>query len=221
MNVKEQLIAEEEAYSAKIKSCCKICDLVIICGIGDWARKLLKFLKERNIRVAGFCVIEKIDGLDSIEDLPIYTLDSTLCMKQKILYLIAVKNDLQNEWHRVAESRNLRNVIDFPDIFRKIKSQVVLNEQRRKPAMEITPLIGCSINCRYCPQSRLLKTYKGSQEMYLKDFKKYLMKIPAEVDIVFSGFVEPFFGKRQYRHDGIRSRNRQNPLSLYNIVRTY
>lgn len=74
MNVKEQLIAEEEAYSAKIKYYSQICDLIIICGIGDWAQKLLKFLKERNIRVAGFCVIEKIDNIDSIEGLPIYTL---------------------------------------------------------------------------------------------------------------------------------------------------
>ena len=38
MNVKEQLIAEEEIYSEKIKSYSKICEIVIICGIGDWAR---------------------------------------------------------------------------------------------------------------------------------------------------------------------------------------
>ncbi len=116
-------------------------------------------------------------------------------MERKILYLVAVQNTLQYEWQNAAESKNLRNVVDFPNFFRKIKLQVVLNEQRRKTAMEITPLIGCSINCRYCPQSRLLKTYKGAKEMYLKDFKEYLRKIPDEVAIVFSGFVEPFLAK--------------------------
>ena len=139
--------------------------------------------------------MEKINGINSIDGLPIYTLDETVRMERKILYLIAVKNDLQNEWQNAAESKNLKNVIDFPDIFRKIKPQIVLNEQRRKPAMEITPLIGCSINCLYCPQSRLLKVYKGSKEVYLKDFKEYLLKIPAEADIVFSGFVEPFLAR--------------------------
>ncbi len=80
-------------------------------------------------------------------------------------------------------------------MFLNIKRQVVLNEGRRKPAMEITPLVGCSINCRYCPQSHLLKAYKGSREMYLEDFKEYLLKIPPEVVIVFSGFVEPFLAR--------------------------
>lgn len=63
--------------------------------------------------------------------------------------------------------------------------------------VEITPTMGCSNNCKYCPQSKLLSTYfkkdkNRKSSMTLSDFKKALYNIPKDVSIDFAGMAEPF-----------------------------
>jgi hypothetical protein len=59
--------------------------------------------------------------------------------------------------------------------------------------LEITTYIGCPNMCEYCPQDKLIKSYKGKQRMDLEDFKQILKNIPSDVEIHFSGFSELFF----------------------------
>ena len=62
-----------------------------------------------------------------------------------------------------------------------------------KPHIEITTRIGCRANCTFCPQSKLLESYKDDTKVLSFDsFKKYLHKIPKNIDIHFSGMAEPF-----------------------------
>lgn len=64
--------------------------------------------------------------------------------------------------------------------------------------IEITTNIGCSVNCIYCPQSKIVKAYRRSNLidnhalMSFDNFKNYLSSVPEVVDIHFSGFSEPF-----------------------------
>ena len=58
--------------------------------------------------------------------------------------------------------------------------------------MEITTKIGCSNNCKYCCQDKLLNVYEGKTMLSFEDFVKCIDKIPEKVIISFSGFVEPF-----------------------------
>lgn len=63
--------------------------------------------------------------------------------------------------------------------------------------IEITTYIGCPLVCNYCPQDTLLSKYKGDNYtgkkiMSLDLFKSMLSKIPKEVQILFSGYVEPW-----------------------------
>jgi hypothetical protein len=63
--------------------------------------------------------------------------------------------------------------------------------------IEITTYIGCPLACLYCPQDILVKKYKGEgytgkKVMPLKSFKAMLSKIPKQVQIIFSGYVEPW-----------------------------
>jgi hypothetical protein len=63
------------------------------------------------------------------------------------------------------------------------------------PSMEITTRIGCSNMCSYCPQDKLINAYKSVSsilEMDLTTFKKCVDKIPADINIHFSGFSEPW-----------------------------
>lgn len=62
--------------------------------------------------------------------------------------------------------------------------------------MEITTKIGCPLNCRFCPQDLLIRSYhlseKNSALMSFETFKICIDKIPADVDIHFSGMAEPW-----------------------------
>jgi radical SAM protein with 4Fe4S-binding SPASM domain len=62
-------------------------------------------------------------------------------------------------------------------------------------AIEITTRIGCKNDCAYCPQELLATVYsKRSREflMSFAAFTEFLEKIPADVDIHFSGMCEPW-----------------------------
>jgi len=66
------------------------------------------------------------------------------------------------------------------------------------PTMEITtsvPKQGCVVNCVFCPQEVLKKSYDASRFLTLDNFKQAIETIPANVRIIFSGFVEPWMNK--------------------------
>jgi radical SAM protein with 4Fe4S-binding SPASM domain len=59
--------------------------------------------------------------------------------------------------------------------------------------LEFTLAALCPINCGFCPQTKLKGAYHGPEKfMALPDFIAILEKVPAEVEIHFSGFTEPF-----------------------------
>lgn len=62
-------------------------------------------------------------------------------------------------------------------------------------AIEITTVISCKVQCRYCPQTKLVSAYTKKSKTYytsLADFKTCIDKIPLNVEIWFSGFGEPW-----------------------------
>lgn len=69
----------------------------------------------------------------------------------------------------------------------------------KNATLEITTKIGCKINCKYCPQDKLIKKYfeeykdkKEFEYMSFKTFKECIDKVPIEVCIDFSGMCEPW-----------------------------
>ncbi len=69
--------------------------------------------------------------------------------------------------------------------------------------MEITTVIGCRVQCSFCPQTLLMERYEGQNNleeitwgkpvlMSLIDFKNCIDKIPTNVEIHFSGYAEPW-----------------------------
>jgi sulfatase maturation enzyme AslB (radical SAM superfamily) len=62
--------------------------------------------------------------------------------------------------------------------------------------LEITTNVNCPMRCDYCPQNKLSKAYTGVKYLELDLFCKCLDKIPKDVEIIFSGFSEPWNNKR-------------------------
>ena len=61
--------------------------------------------------------------------------------------------------------------------------------------MEITTVVGCSVNCRFCPQKELVRRYFATSEKRELDFSSFtrlLEKLPLDVSIHFSGMSEPW-----------------------------
>ena len=67
------------------------------------------------------------------------------------------------------------------------------------PTMEFTTSIdtqnGCVVDCVFCPQRTLQKSYKGERFMTLDNFKKAVDKLPQEVRVTFAGFTEPWLNR--------------------------
>jgi hypothetical protein len=61
------------------------------------------------------------------------------------------------------------------------------------PKFEITTMIGCSLMCSFCPQDKLLRAYKDPvRVMSFESFRTAIDKLPAEFEIVFAGYTEPW-----------------------------
>lgn len=73
------------------------------------------------------------------------------------------------------------------------------------PNIEISTVVGCRMNCDYCPQKVHVNEYmmnyvKGGiaprpHIMTFHDFKTMINKIPKHVEIIFAGMAEPFLNK--------------------------
>lgn len=64
-------------------------------------------------------------------------------------------------------------------------------------SIELTLAMGCSLNCRYCPQQKLLKQYykddpRRAALLSFADFKKILKAVKKGGTICFSGMCEAF-----------------------------
>ncbi len=75
--------------------------------------------------------------------------------------------------------------------------------ERTRTSIEITTVMGCRVNCKYCPQNNLIKRYysedkKRKQKLSFEDFKICIDKLPPKSTIVFSGAAEPMLNDEVY-----------------------
>ncbi len=81
--------------------------------------------------------------------------------------------------------------------------------------MEVTTVVGCKVNCSFCPQKTFLKQYESSKRtLSFVDFKTAVDKMPDTVIIIFAGFAEPFLNENctemiLYAHE------KGHPISIF------
>lgn len=66
-----------------------------------------------------------------------------------------------------------------------------------KTNLEVTTYIGCKVLCKYCPQDKLVRSYKSRKKtMTFNDFKEILENVDSKkTRLVFAGFSEIFLSK--------------------------
>lgn len=61
--------------------------------------------------------------------------------------------------------------------------------------LEVTTTTGCVVGCSYCQQDKFAerqRTISDVKHLSLQDFKRCLARVPAAIDISFSGYSEPW-----------------------------
>jgi FkbM family methyltransferase len=85
-----------------------------------------------------------------------------------------------------------------------IDNRVQVQEKKWKnsilPTMEFTTSIdvknGCVVDCVFCPQRTLQKSYKGERFLSPENFQKVVDKMPEEIRVTFAGFTEPWLNPK-------------------------
>jgi len=61
--------------------------------------------------------------------------------------------------------------------------------------LEITTVVGCSVGCSYCPQVTFVRAQREASDvrrLSFESFARCLATVPANVEINFSGYAEPW-----------------------------
>lgn len=192
MNRQDQIEKEKEQFYSELieKADGK---KIIIYGASVIAQDVIREIKKREVEIMGCCVSKKELNRKEVEGIPVVQVNEIPVLTYEgALFVIAMKTANQKEVHEILEGMGITDYIDIPENL----CMSSINRQRIFiPGMEITTKIGCSVNCRYCPQDVLCRAYGDGHDKYLLSlhtFKTCLDKMPQDTLILFSGFAEPF-----------------------------
>lgn len=163
-------------------------------GAGMYGKEIAGLLIRNGIKVDGFVVTKQEEHSD-ITGLPVRYAGDVI-HRQAVGFVLGV-NDL---YKKEITNYLLKQEIDFSKVIDGGKYITQLKEAshlRDTPVLEINTVLGCGVNCRFCPQEIMTKEYyeknkKRRRIMRLEDFKFFLGQLPDDCDVVFAGMAEPF-----------------------------
>ncbi len=184
--------ADVDIFFEKITELKKNCESIYIYGTGLYGQNICKILNKAGISVNGF-VTTDIPDQDILFGLPIYQALDVLPNNIGLVLGLNRHNTAVVSAFLKKNNFDMRRVIYGAEFIDKGGIRGGYDEI---PTIEITTKIGCRINCRYCPQRKLLDEYYESDKnrisvMTLETFEKCISHIPDEAIILFSGMVEP------------------------------
>ena len=161
-----------------------------IYGAGYIGKGLLKMLEREGIPVDCFCVDGNVNAKNIESGKPVLLLEE-IASESSRFYLPAVHEIFLPQIENSLKSFGIENYLLPPKHILQM-----IDESSFLSRLEITPIIGCKVNCRFCPQNVLIKKYrsvgKKNAVMALEDYKKCIDNLPKEVIVNFAGMAEPF-----------------------------
>ena len=130
----------------------RVCKIYIY-GAGLYARNIYYILKREGISIDGF-VVTHIEKDEKLYELPIMNVDKVLSNNIGIIIGTNSLNRIDIIDKLKKSGFNMDNVVQGTDYIEKNTTRY-----DGSPTMQITTRIGCSVNCRYCPQSLLINKY--------------------------------------------------------------
>ncbi|MDD6827433.1 MAG: SPASM domain-containing protein [Oscillospiraceae bacterium] len=190
MSILEKVREAERGFKEYLRSASE-CKEMYIYGAGNYAKALYKFCKKNNIKISAFCVTNAASNIKYIENVPVITLSEIDSKPSECCFVIAMKSSFAEEVKQLLKDSGYNNHSMLPKL-----SEFFLDiENNAGRYIEVTLRTGCSVNCKYCPQEQFISSYSlfgGERVMKFDTFINCLEHIAKDVQLVFSGFAEPF-----------------------------
>jgi radical SAM protein with 4Fe4S-binding SPASM domain len=170
---------------------------ILIYGGGKQAKSLAQFLTEINVSFEAFCVSNAEANVMEIFEKKVLDFSSIGYRNDEVAFLIGVREQLNDEIITYISSKGYTNYLPSSSAIRYLGASS--RNFYFNPMIEITTKLGCSVNCKFCPQDVFIKEYlknDGSErKLTFENFKKCCDKLPKNVLIEFAGFTEPFLNQ--------------------------
>lgn len=181
-------------FISEVKSLRKKVEKLYIYGAGMRGIEFYKILTRNEVEIDGFIVTEVI-GENTKFGLPILEADTVVNdMNTGIVLGMSDTNTIDVDKYLKELKADFSRIIDGGKYLSEYRDIYGL---RNAPFLEITPVIGCRVNCRFCPQNLLINTYFAKDKnrkrvMTTDDFEIFLKHTPDNCGIMFAGMAEPF-----------------------------
>jgi organic radical activating enzyme len=171
---------------------------IYIYGAGLYAQRVYQVLLKDNVDIAGFVVTNDDSCNRSMFQLPIYKAKEVDF--RNILLIIGANRHNSIEIKKYLETRTDCNLEDVIVACEYLDRRQINENYYEIPTIEFTTVIGCKVNCKYCPQNLLISKYfennlNRDKIMSMDIFRKCLNHLPHECNIQFCGMAEPFLNK--------------------------
>lgn len=165
---------------------------VYIYGGGLYGRNIQSMLEKRGINVDGYVVTTGAENQKA--NLPIINIEEVIYDNIGLVIGMNPQNARKAEEYLQSHMFDMAKVVRGGVYLDKTNKREDKDEVGR---LEITTRIGCKVNCKYCPQSTLVKKYyennqKRASLMSIETFETCLSKVPQDCIISFCGMSEPF-----------------------------
>ncbi len=164
-----------------------------IYGAGLFGKDISQILSRNGVKVDGFLETEcKVPRI--VWGLPVGQLEDVLSENVGIIIGMNVYNTQDAIQNLMNRSFPLDRVIDGGAYYTEDKMSRLLQDN---PVLEINTVVGCKVNCKYCPQDLFIQSYFAKDKtrkrvMQLDDFRLILENTPDNCVIDFAGMSEPF-----------------------------
>ena len=173
---------------------------IFIYGAGSVGNIVGDLCEKNDISYEGYAVTDLMQNPKEFRGKKVYSLEQIkdVYSLEQVLFLVAVLQRGEKSIENYIQSQGGRFILSTPDDIMLMDEWE--NKRKKSAVMEITPSIGCSVNCHYCPQGMLLKAYfendkNRKKSLTFSEYKLLLDKMPKDIIIDFSGFVEPFLNE--------------------------
>lgn len=169
---------------------------VYIYGAGRWGTEVIKYLLKQETKNLSILVSRK-EGCPQ-EILGIRVLEITeVSLNDECGVIIGTQKKYEEEIIQEIVRVGNPSILKIDEIESVLSNTTTRAWVQKRNKIEITSRIGCSVNCRFCPQETLRRAYfKDNRDrcrlMLMEDFKTCINHTPEDTIITFSGFAEPF-----------------------------
>lgn len=168
-------------------------DKIYIYGAGLRGKELCHILARNDIQIDGFAVTKAEKDTLTL-GYPVITAETVIHENTGIIIGLGDIYTKEVITYLSEQNMDFTRVIDGGKYISEDRGSKDLQDN---PTVEITTVIGCRVNCRYCPQNALLGKYFEKDKnrkhvMSLDDFKIFLKHTPDNCDFMFAGMSEPY-----------------------------